>query len=96
MVMPHDAWWWPSWLVQKPAQMQALNPLLVMLLIPFNNIVLYPLLRKLGFKVTALRRMGWGIAFSGFAWIVRRHDPAVASMVARPPRLPGRCCPMPC
>ena len=69
MVMPHDAWWWPSWLVQKPAQMQALNPLLVMLLIPFNNIVLYPFLRKLGFKVTALRRMGWGIAFSGFAWI---------------------------
>jgi len=69
MVMPHDAWWWPSWLVQKPAQMQALNPLLVMLLIPFNNLVLYPFLRKLGFKVTALRRMGWGIAFSGFAWI---------------------------
>lgn len=69
MHMPHDAWWWPSWLVQKPAQMQALNPLLVMLLIPFNNIVLYPFLRKLGFKVTALRRMGWGIAFSGLAWI---------------------------
>ncbi|HMM66703.1 MAG TPA: oligopeptide:H+ symporter [Dokdonella sp.] len=69
MVMPHDSWWWPSWLVQEPAQMQALNPLLVMLLIPFNNIVLYPLLRRMGVEVTALRRMGFGIAFSGLAWV---------------------------
>ncbi len=70
MVIPHEASWWPSWLIQEPAQMQALNPLLVMLLIPFNNLVLYPLLRRMGFQVTALRRMGWGIAFSGVAWIV--------------------------
>ncbi|MGB0134931.1 oligopeptide:H+ symporter [Dokdonella sp.] len=69
MVMPHDSWWWPSWLVQQPAQMQALNPLLVMLLIPFNNIVLYPMLRRMGMQVTALRRMGFGIAFSGLAWV---------------------------
>ena len=70
MVMPHDQPWWPSWLVREPAQMQALNPLLVMLLIPFNNIVLYPTLRRFGFEPTALRRMGSGIAFSGLAWIV--------------------------
>jgi POT family proton-dependent oligopeptide transporter len=70
MVIPHDQWWWPSWLVKDAAQMQALNPLLVMLLIPFNNLVLYPALRAMGFQVTALRRMGWGIAFSGVAWIV--------------------------
>ena len=70
MVVPHDQWWWPSWLVKEAAQMQALNPLLVMLLIPFNNIVLYPALRRLGFQVTALRRMGWGIAISGVSWIV--------------------------
>ena len=70
MVMPHDSWWWPSWLVKEPAQMQALNPLLVMLLIPFNNIVLYPALRRFGVEPTALRRMGFGIAFSGVAWIV--------------------------
>jgi proton-dependent oligopeptide transporter, POT family len=31
--------------------------------------VLYPLLRKLGFEPTPLRRMGFGIAFSGLAWI---------------------------
>ena len=69
MHVPHEAWWWPSWLVKEPAQMQALNPLLVMLIIPFNNIVLYPALRRMGWEPTALRRMGWGIAFSGFAWI---------------------------
>jgi POT family proton-dependent oligopeptide transporter len=68
--VPHDAWWWPSWLVHSPAQMQALNPLLVMLLIPFNNLVLYPLLRRMGWEPTALRRMGWGIAVSGVSWIV--------------------------
>src|SRR3970040_211775 len=36
----------PDWF--QPAQMQALNPMLVMLLIPFNNLVLYPLLRRPG------------------------------------------------
>lgn len=70
MAMPHDQWWWPSWLVKAPAQMQALNPLLVMLLIPFNNLVLFPMLRRMGVEVTSLRRMGAGIAFSGLAWIV--------------------------
>lgn len=49
--------------------MQALNPLLVMLLIPFNNLVLYPALRRVGFNPTALRRMGAGIAFAGVAWV---------------------------
>jgi POT family proton-dependent oligopeptide transporter len=54
----------------EPSQMQAFNPLLVMLLIPFNNLVLYPGLTRLGFEVTALRRMTAGIAFSGLSWIV--------------------------
>jgi POT family proton-dependent oligopeptide transporter len=57
----------PEWF--QPSQMQALNPLLVLLLIPFNNIVLFPLLRRMGLEITALRRMGAGIAFSGVAWI---------------------------
>ena len=70
MVVPHDQWWWPSWLVKEASQMQALNPLLVMAIIPFNNIVLYPALRRWGFEPTALKRMGWGIGFSGVAWIV--------------------------
>jgi proton-dependent oligopeptide transporter, POT family len=41
-----------------------------MLLIPFNNLVLFPATRRLGIEVTALRRMTAGIAFSGLAWIV--------------------------
>ncbi len=69
MRVPHEAWWWPSWLVREPAQMQALNPLLVMVLIPFNNVFVYPMLRRLGYEATALRRMGWGIALSGLAWV---------------------------
>ena len=70
MVIPHDVWWWPSFLVKDAGQMQALNPLLILLLIPFNNVVLYPWLRRMGFEPTALRRMGSGIAFAGVAWIV--------------------------
>lgn len=58
-----------SWFTTA-SQMQALNPLLVMFLIPFNNLVLYPGLKKRGVEPTALRRMGLGIAFSGLAWIV--------------------------
>jgi proton-dependent oligopeptide transporter, POT family len=60
---------WLGWLVKEPAQMQALNPLLVMLLIPFNNLALYPALRRLGVEPTALRRMGLGLAFAALAWV---------------------------
>ncbi|UGQ45368.1 POT-type proton-dependent oligopeptide transporter [Massilia endophytica] len=53
-----------------PAQMQAMNPLMVMILIPLNNILIFPILRALGIEPTALRRMGAGIALSGLAWII--------------------------
>ncbi len=58
----------PEWF--QPAQMQALNPALVMILIPFNNLVLYPFLRRLGWEPTALRRMTAGMAFTGISWII--------------------------
>lgn len=58
----------PHWF--QSSQMQALNPLLVMLLIPLNNLVVYPALRRFGFEPTPLRRMGAGIAFAGLSWIV--------------------------
>ncbi len=67
-VLQADAMTKPGWF--QSSQMQALNPLLVMVLIPFNNLVLYPALKRLGFEMTALRRMTAGIAFSGLAWIV--------------------------
>ncbi|HKP36432.1 MAG TPA: oligopeptide:H+ symporter, partial [Pyrinomonadaceae bacterium] len=67
-VLQADAMSKPSWF--QSSQMQALNPALVMLLIPFNNLVLYPALGRLGYAVTPLRKMTAGIAFAGLAWIV--------------------------
>jgi POT family proton-dependent oligopeptide transporter len=58
-----------SWFA-GPSSMQALNPLLVMLFIPFNNMVLFPAMRKMGLSVTPLGRMTWGIALSGVSWIL--------------------------
>lgn len=43
--------------------------MLVLLLIPFNNLVLFPLMRRSGIEPTALRRMGAGIAFAALAWV---------------------------
>jgi len=58
----------PSWF--SPAQMQALNPALVMLIIPFNNIVLWPYLRRRGREPSQLAKMTAGIALAGIAWII--------------------------
>jgi POT family proton-dependent oligopeptide transporter len=57
-----------SWF-KSPSQMQSLNPALVMLIIPFNNAVLYPALRKIGIDPTPLRRMTVGMAFAAVSWI---------------------------
>jgi POT family proton-dependent oligopeptide transporter len=67
-VLQADAMTKPSWF--QSSQMQALNPALVMVLIPFNNLMLYPLLRRFGYEPTALRRMTAGIAFAGVSWII--------------------------
>ncbi len=58
-----------SWL-SSASQMQALNPLLVVLLIPFNNIILYPTLARFGIKPSPIRRMTFGIVLAGISWIV--------------------------
>jgi POT family proton-dependent oligopeptide transporter len=58
----------PSWFA--PAQMQALNPALVMLIIPFNNLVLWPYLRRMGREPTQIQKMNMGIAFAGIAWVI--------------------------
>jgi POT family proton-dependent oligopeptide transporter len=67
-VLQADAMAKPHWF--QSSQMQALNPLLVMLLIPLNNLLLFPALRRAGWEPTALRRMTIGIALAGAAWIV--------------------------
>lgn len=58
----------PSWFA--PSMMQALNPALVMVIIPFNNFVLYPWLRRRGRELKPLRRMTIGIALTGIAYII--------------------------
>ncbi|MEJ7727812.1 MAG: POT family MFS transporter [Polyangiaceae bacterium] len=53
-----------------PSQLMALNPLLVMLIIPFNTLVLYPALERRGLRLTPLRRMGAGMVFTGVAFLL--------------------------
>jgi POT family proton-dependent oligopeptide transporter len=61
----------PGWsFFTTASQLQAFNPFLVMLLIPFNQRVLFPLVERLGVAVTPLRKMATGIAFSGLAWVL--------------------------
>ncbi len=60
-----------------PAQVQALNPILVMLLIPFMNGVGYPIVEKLGVRATPLRRMTAGMLIAALSFV------AVALLQAR-------------
>lgn len=53
----------------EPSQLLALNPLLVMILIPLNQTVVYPLLSKLGFELTPLRRITLGMFVAGFSFV---------------------------
>ena len=58
-----------------PAQLQAANPALVMLLIPFASKVLYPTSARLGFEPTPLRRMTRGHGAGGAGVRGARADP---------------------
>ena len=52
-----------------PAQMQAANPLLVMLLIPVFSYLVYPVIDKV-FRLTALRKISIGLFITVFAFCV--------------------------
>jgi POT family proton-dependent oligopeptide transporter len=52
-----------------PAQLQALNPVLVMILIPVMNYGGYPLVEKLGLRATALRRMTAGMLLAALSFV---------------------------
>ncbi len=54
----------------EPAQMQLVNPALVMLLIPLTTGVVYPLFKRLGWELTPLRRMPLGIALGATAFVI--------------------------
>jgi POT family proton-dependent oligopeptide transporter len=69
-----------------PAQIQAANPLLVMLLIPFFSCVVYPALDRL-FSLTELRKITLGMfvtvaAFAVSTWLQMRIDDGLAPSIA--------------
>jgi POT family proton-dependent oligopeptide transporter len=60
-------------------RMQSLNPLLVMIMIPVFTMWLYPLLSRLGLRVSPLRRMSVGmllaaVSFAACGWIQAQMD----------------------
>jgi len=52
------------------AQIQALNPILVMLVIPLFSKWLYPTIERMGIKVTPLRKMSAGMIAAGLSFVV--------------------------
>ncbi|XP_070570104.1 solute carrier family 15 member 2-like isoform X1 [Ptychodera flava] len=53
----------------KPDQMQVLNPLLILLLIPIFDSIIYPCLRYCKIRCTHLQRMSWGMLFASVAFV---------------------------
>ena len=65
-----------------PSQIQAVNPLLIMLLVPLFSYVVYPAIERL-FKLTPLRKMAIGMFLTAFAfaipsWIQMQIDAGLA------------------
>jgi POT family proton-dependent oligopeptide transporter len=52
-----------------PAQISAVNPILVMLIIPFLLYGVFPFLEKRGIAVTPLRRMGFGMGLAALSFV---------------------------
>ena len=54
----------------EPSQMQLVNPLLVMLLIPLTTGLVYPLAKKLGYELVPLRRMTIGMVMGALSFVI--------------------------
>jgi POT family proton-dependent oligopeptide transporter len=71
-----------------PSQIQSANPVLVMILIPYAQRLLYPNAERLGFPLTPLRRMTVGLVLASLATAVialiqgaiDRNGPGVVSV----------------
>lgn len=61
---------WLGHVVIQPDQMQAMNPVLILLMIPLYDQVIYPLLGKLGFALKPIRRMSIGMLLGALAFLV--------------------------
>ncbi len=53
----------------EPAQMQLINPALVMIFIPLTTGLIYPAFKKAGFELTPLRRMTLGLLLGSSSYV---------------------------
>ena len=53
----------------EPAQMEALNAILILVMVPLFSYVIYPSLEKMGIKITMLRRIGAGLFIAAPAFV---------------------------
>jgi proton-dependent oligopeptide transporter, POT family len=53
-----------------PSQLQFINPLLVMILVPLTATVLYPAAERFGYTLTPLRRMTIGMFFAAASFVM--------------------------
>jgi len=65
-VLLADTWFEHEWL---PAQIQAINPLLILILVPFFSYVGYPAINKV-FPLTPLRKISIGLFLTAAAYVV--------------------------
>jgi POT family proton-dependent oligopeptide transporter len=73
-----------TWL---PEQVQAINPILILLFIPIFDLVLYPAIEKTGISLTPLRKIGTGfvlmiLTFILIAYIQTRLDREITTNIA--------------
>ena len=53
-----------------PSQIQTVNAVFLLVLIPVFNYGLYPLVEKIGLKLTPLRKIGFGLFTTGFSFVI--------------------------
>ncbi|XP_030643486.1 solute carrier family 15 member 1 [Chanos chanos] len=56
-------------LTLQPDQMQTLNPILILTLVPIMDRIIYPLIKKCGLNFTPLRRMTVGMLLAALAFV---------------------------
>uniref|UniRef100_A0A674EUB4 Solute carrier family 15 member 1 n=1 Tax=Salmo trutta TaxID=8032 RepID=A0A674EUB4_SALTR len=56
-------------LILQPDQMQTVNPILILTLVPIMDSVVYPLIKKCGLNFTPLRRMTVGMFLAAMAFV---------------------------
>ena len=61
---------WGDELQLEASQIPALNPFMVMVLIPYTNFGLYPLMKKIGIEPHPLRRMTLGMFMASLSFVV--------------------------